>query len=90
MVLTTVQTAAFFVDDAQMEMPRATVTQMALEGITTVIDLVDFDEKYLQRITSNIRRLGGRIADPTHGVPTGLLLAPLHSYLALSRKRVWR
>ena len=71
MVLTTTQTAAFFEDDTQMAIPRATAAQMALEGITTGSDLTDFDEKSLQWIASNLRRSGSRIADPTPGAPSG-------------------
>ena len=58
-----------------MAVTRATVAQMALEGIITVSDLTDFDEKSLQRIASNLRRPGGRIADPTPGVPVGVTIS---------------
>ena len=75
MVLTITQTAAFFEDDAQMAIPRATVAQMAHKGITTVSDLSDFDEKSLQRIANNLRRPGGRILDPTPGAPAGTMIS---------------
>ena len=44
MALSDAQMRSFFEDATQMAIPRATVTQLQNEGITTVEDLVDFDK----------------------------------------------
>ena len=44
MVFTTAQTVAFFENPNQMAIPRATVAEVANEGIVTVVDLADFDK----------------------------------------------
>ena len=71
MVLTAAQTTAFFENANQMAIPTATVAQLGNEGITTVDDLIDFDEDSLKQIAENLRRPGGRIPDPTPGAPAG-------------------
>ena len=69
--MTTSQMVAFFENGNQMGIPHDTVTQMAQEGIVTIGDLIEFDRQPLQRIADNLRRPGGRIADPTPGATTG-------------------
>ena len=72
-----------------MAIPKETVTQMSNEGITTVSDLVDFDEKSLQRIANNLRRPGGRIPDPTPGAPAGTTIpTPPFVFGAKSQSRL--
>ena len=71
MVFTTAQTVAFFENANQMAIPRATVLELANEGIVTVADLVDFDKESFKQIADNLRRPGGRIPDPTPGAAPG-------------------
>jgi predicted RecB family nuclease len=54
MVLTVVQTAAFYEQDAQMGIPNATVIQMQNEGINTVNDLAVFDKDTIEQIAANL------------------------------------
>ena len=54
-----------------MSIPRATVTQLANEGIVTVEDLEDFDGESIKQIANNLRRPGGRVRDPTPGAARG-------------------
>ena len=44
MVLTAVQTKAFFRNAVQMAIPNATVNELSNEGIDTVEDLAEFDD----------------------------------------------
>ena len=44
MVLTAVQTTAFFEENAQMGIPHDSVIQLWNEGISTVNNLADFDK----------------------------------------------
>ena len=53
MVLTVTQTTAFFENPGQMAIPHATRVQLAVEGITTVDDLLDFDKDLLDQVASN-------------------------------------
>ena len=62
MVLTAVQTKAFFEDAAQMVIPHNTVVQLAVEGIATVDDLRDVDKDSLDQVANNLRRPGGGAA----------------------------
>ena len=48
MVLTANQTTTFSEHNDQMDVPHATVVQMAIEGIATVNDLAEFDKYSLQ------------------------------------------
>ena len=71
MVLTNAQVQAFFTDNHQMGIPQATVDQLVHEGIATVNDLSDFDEKSLGQVAENLRKPGGRVADPNPGAAPG-------------------
>ena len=59
MVLTVAQNHAFFTEAAQMGIPEATVTQMAVEGVNTVDDLLDFDKDTIDQMANNLRRPPG-------------------------------
>ena len=56
MVLTHVQTKAFFRNAVQMAIPNATVNELSNEGIDTVEDLAEFDDDTIKQIASNLRR----------------------------------
>ena len=70
MVLTATQTTAFFENQGKMAIPHETRVQLAVEGITLVDDLLDFDNDSLDQVANNLRR-------PGEGVN--------HSYLERSR-----
>jgi hypothetical protein len=53
-----------------MGIPHATVVQLAKEGISSVIDLADFDKESLQQLAGNLRRLG-RVPDPNPAAQPG-------------------
>ena len=59
MVLTVAQITSFFQGAAQMAIPNATRTQLSVEGIKTVNDLLDFDKDSLDQVANNLRRPGG-------------------------------
>ena len=59
MVLTVAQITSFFQGAAQMAIPSATRTQLSVEGIKTVNDLLDFDKDSLDQVANNLRRPGG-------------------------------
>jgi hypothetical protein len=72
MVITVAQNVAFFEDNDQMALARATFQRLIHEGIQTIDDLVDFDEESLKQVAENLRRPAGRIPDPTIGVAGGV------------------
>ena len=74
MVFTTVQTTSFFKNKNQMVILHATVLQPSHEGIVSVSDLIDFDKESIKQISENLRRPGGRIADPTPGAEEGSII----------------
>ena len=89
MVLTAAQTTAFFEQDAQMGIPHDTVVQLALEGITSVADLADFDKASLQQLADNLRRPGGRVPDPNPAAAAGATIpTPPFVFGAKSQKRL--
>ena len=47
MVLTAAQTTMFFELQDQMGIPHATVVQLQVEGVNTILDLADFDKETL-------------------------------------------
>ena len=71
MVLTAVQTTAFFRDGDQMGIPQAMVAQLQIEGITTISDLADFEKETLQQMADNLRKPGGRVPDPNPAAAAG-------------------
>jgi hypothetical protein len=70
MVLTATQTTAFFENEDQIGIPRATVVQLIPGGITSVIDLADFDKESLQQLADNLRR-HGQVPDPSPAAQPG-------------------
>ena len=89
MVLTAAQTSAFFETPDQMGIPHATMVQMPQEGIKSVSDLTDFEKESLQQLADNLRKTGGRIADPDPYEPLGATIPmPAFTYGAKSQKRL--
>ena len=89
MVLTTAQTPAFFESPDQMGIPHAAMVQMQLEGIQSIADLADFEKDSLQQLADNMRKPGGRIADPDPNAPAGTTIpTPAFTYGAKSQKRL--
>ena len=80
MVLTNAQITAFFEDADQMAIPAETRAQMINEGIQAVEDLVDFDKEALKQVASNLRRPGGRVADPNPGADPGATI-PIPAFI---------
>jgi hypothetical protein len=71
MVITAAQNTAFFEGPNQMAMNHDTLQRLAIEGIASIDDLVDFDEDSLKQVAYNLSRPSGRIPDPTIGQPGG-------------------
>ena len=89
MVLTAAQTMAFFENADQMGIPHATVVQLGIAGIITVGDLADFNKDSLQQLADNLRRPGGRIADPYPAAAAGATIpTPAFVFGAKSQKRL--
>ena len=89
MVLTAVQTTAFFQSPDQMGLPHKTIMQMQQEGIQTVADLADFEKQSLQQLADNLRKPGGRIPDPNpNAAPGATIPMPAFTYGAKSQKRL--
>ena len=89
MVLTAAQTTAFFENPDQMGIPHETMVQMQEEGIETVADLADFEKQSLQQLADNLRKPGGRIADPNPNTAPGATIPmPAFTYGAKSQKRL--
>ena len=65
------------------------MVQMQQEGIQSVADLSDFEKKSLQQLADNLRKPGGRIADPNPNAPLGATIPmPAFTYGAKSQKRL--
>jgi hypothetical protein len=89
MVFTMAQTTAFFEAADQMGMPADTREQLANEGIDSVSDLSDFDKDTLTQVADNLRRPGGRIANPDPNAPPGATIAqPPFVFGAKTQKRL--
>ena len=86
MVLTNAQTAAFFESATQMAVPHATVAKLREEGIETAADLAEFDKTSIGQIADNLRRPGGRAADPNNAASTAL--TPPFIFGAKSQQRL--
>jgi len=59
MVFTAAQTLAFFTQDTQMAIPRASIQSLRDEGIMNVSDLAEFTEKKISSMAANFRRAPG-------------------------------
>ena len=57
MVLTQLQTTAFFENPDQLGIPHETMVQIQREGIQAVADLADFEKHELQQLADNLRSL---------------------------------
>ena len=89
MVLAQLQTTAFFESPNQFGIPHETMVQIQQEGIQAVEDLADFEKQELQLLTDNLRKPGGRIADPNPNAPPGPSIpTPAFTYGAKSQKRL--
>ena len=89
MVLTAAQTTAFFENPDQMGIPHTTMVQMQQEGIQLIVDLADFEKQSLQQLADNLRKPGGRVADPDPNAPAGATIPmPAFTYGAKSQKRL--
>ena len=86
MVLTANQLIHFFEDEDQMGIPRPTRLQIREEGIRTVEDLEDFDDNFLKQLATNLKKPGGRIADPAN--PGQTIPAEAFSYPTKLQKRM--
>ena len=83
------QTTAFFESPDQMGIPHTTMVQMQLEGIQSIADLADFEKDSFQQLEGNLRKPGGRIADPGPNAPEGARIpTPAFTYGAKSQKRL--
>ena len=63
-----------------MALPNSTYQFILMDGITTVGDLIDFDEATFKQVAENLRRPPGRMPDPTIGQVGG---APIGSTIAI-------
>ena len=87
MVLTAAQTTAFFENPDKMVIPHATMEQMQQEGIQLVANLADFEKQSLQQLADNLRKSGGRIADPNPNAALGATIPiPAFTYGDKSQK----
>ena len=89
MVFTQAQTRAFFEEANQMGIPVRTIEQLVNEGIMNVGDLEEFDKDSIKQIAENLRRPGGRMADPNPAAAPGATV-PTTPYVfgAKSQKRL--
>ena len=70
-----------------MAIPLATIPALQAEGITTVADLIDFDEDAISRIASNLRNPGGRVPNPD-GPGGATIPRPPYTFGAKSQLRL--
>ena len=89
MVLTQLQTTAFFESPDQLGIPHETMVQIQREGIQAVADLADFEKQELQQLADNLRKPGGRIPDPNpNAAPGATIPTPAFTFGAKSQKRL--
>ena len=89
MVLTQLQTTAFFESPDQLGIPHETMVQIQREGIQAVADLADFEKQELQQLADNLRKPGGRIPDLNpNAAPGATIPTPASTYGAKSQKRL--
>eukprot|EP00957_Ditylum_brightwellii_P113895 8682922-Ditylum_brightwellii.AAC.1 len=67
--LTKDQTTFFFTNTKQMEVAKETLTQLVLEGIKKVEDLVEFSKDNWKQAAENLKCPGGQMKNPdkVHG-----------------------
>ena len=89
MVLTQLQTTAFFESPDQLGIPHETMVQFQREGIQAVADLAEFEKQELQQLADNLRKPGGRFPDPNpNAAPGATIPMPAFTYGAKSQKRL--
>ena len=89
MVLTQLQTTAFFENPDQLGIPHETMVQIQREGIQAVAGLADFEKQELQQLADNLRKPGGRIPDPNpNAAPGATIPMPAFTFGAKSQKRL--
>ena len=72
-----------------MGIKHATMVQMQQGRIQLVADLTDFEKQSLQQLADNLRKPGGRVADPDPNSPAGVTIPiPAFTYGAKSQKRL--
>lgn len=85
--MTQAEIDVFFTERQQMAIPQATINGgLMTEGIATVEDLGDFEDKDFKAIQENLRKPGGTVpnpADATRRIPT-----PSYVHGAKSLKRL--
>ena len=87
MVLSQLQTTAFFENPDQLGIPHETMVQIQREGIQAVADLADFEKQELQQLADNLRKPGGRIPDPNpNAAPGATIPTPAHIWSQVSEK----
>ena len=88
MVLTQLQTTAFFESPDQLGIPHETMVQIQRKGIQVVADLADFEKQELQPLADNLRKPGGRIPDPNPKFSTwsNHPNASIHIWIQVSEK----
>ena len=65
------------------------MVQMQFELIQSIADLADFEKDSLQQLADNLKKPGGRIADPDPNAPVGATIpTPAFTYGAKSQKRL--
>ena len=92
MVFTAAQTTAFFTQPVQLAIPAATLPGLALEGISSVGDLEEFDDDDFDTIMSNLRKPTGMVPNPmagagANGIPA-MVPQPPFVFGAKSLKRI--
>ena len=89
MVLTQLQTTAFFENPDQLGIPHETMVQIQRKGIQAVADLADFEMQELQQLADNLRKPGGRITDSNpNAAPGATVPMPAFTYGSKSQKRL--
>ena len=89
MPLTITQTNTFFTNNAYMALPAATIPPLNNEGITTVGDLLEFDETIIKQIVENLKKPNDRIPNPDPNAPPGSTIPrPPYVFGAKSQARL--
>ena len=88
MVLTAVQITNFFTQATQIGVPAATMDRLQQEGITSPVDLKDFDDEALKIVKENLQRPAGRVADPNLNANGAIIPTPAFVFSARSQTRL--
>jgi hypothetical protein len=74
MTFTEAQTTAFFQGADQMALNERTRGRLAVEGLETVQDLVEFDDDSFKQLVENLRKPGGMVENPDPNAPEGAMI----------------